>query len=172
MLVRYFVTLQGCPSTCMAPLPRYSSDIIKSRSSLLRSMPVYQAQLKRTAFRSFAPGAGVYRGAAARPPRPPPGAPPPGPPPSWAGAAAGACAMAKDGALIVRATAIATLVPKIFRRTVIHPPSCLKSFALPAGIWITRPSRSIPTVAEAWQQQPAILCYPLLRLAELDVDGL
>src|SRR5580692_2895940 len=77
MLVRYFVTLQGCPSTCMVPLPVYSSVIIRSCSALLRSMPIYQAQLKRTAFRSFAPAAGVY--CAPPPPRPPP--PPPRPPP-------------------------------------------------------------------------------------------
>src|SRR5580765_4711349 len=93
-----------------------------SYSSLLRSMPVYQAQLNRTDFRSFAPAAGVY-GGAPRPPRPPPCPPPPpapAPRPAWAGVAAGAapacCALAGDGALIVRATAIATLVPKIFRR--------------------------------------------------------
>src|SRR3989442_12524347 len=96
----------------------------RSRSSLLRSIPVYQAQLKRTAFRSFAPAEGVHCGPPPRPPRPPPCAPPPpapAPRPPWAGAAAAAappaCAMAEDGALIVRATAIATLVPKIFRRT-------------------------------------------------------
>src|SRR5437773_2804601 len=113
MLVRYFVTLQGCPSTCMVPLPVYSSDMSTSYSSLLRSMPVYQAQLNRTALRSFAPAAGVYSGA---PPRPPPCAPPPpapAPRPPWAGAAAGAappaCAKA-DGSLIVRATATATPV--------------------------------------------------------------
>src|SRR5580704_16790602 len=89
----------------------------RSRSSLLRSMPVYQAQLNRTAFRSFAPAAGVYSGAPPRPSRPPPCAPPPpapAPAPPWVGAAAGAapadCAKAEDGSLIVRATAIATLV--------------------------------------------------------------
>src|SRR5713101_9327322 len=87
-----------------------------SYSSLLRSMPMYQAQLNRTAFRSFAPAAGVYSGAP-RPPRPPPCAPPapaPAPRPPWVGGAAGAappaCAKAEDGSLIVRATAIATLV--------------------------------------------------------------
>src|SRR6185295_12492019 len=105
MLVRYFVTLQGCPSTCMVPLPVYSSDMSTSYSSLLRSMPVYQAQLNRTALRSFAPAAGVYSGAP-----PPPG---PAPRPPWAGAGAGAappaCAKA-DGSLIVRATATATPV--------------------------------------------------------------
>src|SRR5262245_37580907 len=87
-------------------------------------MPMYQAQLNRTDFRSFASFAGVYAGPPRpRPPRPPPCAPPPpatAPRPSWAGAAAGsaprACAMAEDGALIVRTTAIATLVAKIFRR--------------------------------------------------------
>src|SRR4029450_7154789 len=98
----------------MVPLPVYSSDMSTSYSSLLRSMPVYQAQLNSTAFRSFAPAAGVYNGAPR--PRPPPGAPPtpgPAPRPSWAGVAAGAppaCAKAEDGALIVRATAIATPV--------------------------------------------------------------
>jgi hypothetical protein len=97
-------------------------------------MPIYQAQLKRTAFRSFAPGAGVYRGAPPRPPRPPPCAPPP----PWAGAAAGACAKVEDGVLIVRATAIATLVPKIFRRAGISSPFLL----------------GIPTVAEGWQPRP------------------
>src|SRR5215471_14293878 len=93
-----------------------------SYSSLLRSMPVYQPQLNRTDFRSFAPAAGVY-GGAPRPPRPPPCAPPPpapAPRPAWAGVAAGAappaCALAEEGALIVRATAIATIVQKIFRR--------------------------------------------------------
>src|SRR5262245_61213987 len=98
--------------------------MIRSYSSLLRSMPVYQAQLNRTDLRSFAPAAGVYCGAPPpRPPRPPPCAPPPPAPapPPWAGAAAGAapraCALTEDGALIVRATAIATLVPKILRRT-------------------------------------------------------
>src|SRR5712671_6727311 len=122
MLVRYFDTLQGCPSTCMVPLPRYSSDIIRSYSSLLRSMPMYQAQLNITAFRSLAPAAGVYSAAPPRPPRPPPCAPPPAPAPrpSWAGAAGDAapraCALAEDGTVIVKATAIATLVPKIFRR--------------------------------------------------------
>src|SRR5262245_3503747 len=86
-------------------------------------MPMYQAQLNRTDFRSFAPGAGVYAGPPRpRPPRPPPCAPAPpapAPRPSWAGAAPGAapraCALAEDGTLIVRATAIARLVPKIFR---------------------------------------------------------
>src|SRR5215831_12102724 len=83
-------------------------------------MPMYQAQLNRTAFRSFASFAGVYDG----PPRPRP-RPAPCPPPAsgaaprppwapWAGAAAGAappaCARAEDGSLIVRATAIAALV--------------------------------------------------------------
>src|SRR5579863_418208 len=113
MLVRYFVTLQGCPSTWMVPLPVYSSVIIRSRSSLLRSMPIYQPQLKMTAFRSFAPAAGVYVGPP-RPPRPParppPPAPAPGPPPACAAALSPACAKAEDGALSVRATAIAILV--------------------------------------------------------------
>src|SRR5579863_10005282 len=96
MLVRYFVTLQGCPSTWMVPLPVYSSVIIRSRSSLLRSMPIYQPQLKRTDFRSFAPAAGVYVG----PPRPRP-PPPPG------GGPSGACALAKDRVPIARTDPIA-----------------------------------------------------------------
>src|SRR6516225_8904964 len=131
--------------------------MIRSRSSLLRSMPIYQAQLKRTAFRSFAPGVGVYCGAAPRPPRPPPCAPPPpalAPGPPWAGAAAGACAMVEDGALIVRATAIATLVPRIFRRTVISSPFLFKVVRVTAEIWITRPSGGLATVADGSQQQP------------------
>src|SRR5271155_720531 len=114
----------------MVPLPWYSRDIIRSRSSLLRSMPIYQAQLKRTDFRSFAPAAGVYSGPRGRPPRPPPCPPPP---PAWAGAAAGACAIAEGGALIVRATAIATLVPKIFRRTVISSPFLFKVVRVTGG---------------------------------------
>src|SRR5580658_3760219 len=121
MLIRYFVRLQGCPSTCIVPLPVYSSVIIRSCSELLRSMPVYQAQMKRTAFRSFAPAAGVYTGAS--PPRPPP----------WAGAAAGACAKAEDSVLIVSATAIATLIPKIFRRTVISSPFLLRVVRVTGG---------------------------------------
>src|SRR5262249_15698389 len=77
-----------------------------------------------------APAAGVY-GGAPRPPRPPCAPPPPAPaprPPPCAGAPAGAapvcCAKAEDGTLIVRATAIATLVPRIFGRTTMMPP-CL-----------------------------------------------
>src|SRR5580693_4143505 len=104
----------------MVPLPWYSSDIIRSRSSLLRSMPIYQAQLKRTAFRSFAPAAGVYSGPRRRPGRPPASPSPPGAPAPWAGVVGAeppACAKAENGALTVRATAIAILVPKIFRRT-------------------------------------------------------
>src|SRR5437867_10849065 len=110
----------------------------RSYSSLLRSIPVYQAQLKRTAFRSFAPAAGVYCGPPPRPPRPPPCAPPPAPaprpsaacpppppgaaapppvgacaPPPAAGAAPRACALAVDGILIVRTAAIATVVQMI-----------------------------------------------------------
>src|SRR2546426_231360 len=98
----------------------------RSYSSLLRSMPVYQAQLNKTAFRSLAPAAGVYSGAPPRPPRPPPCAPPPpgpAPRPPWAGAAAGAappaCAKAEDGSLNVRATAIATPVHIILFRDAI-----------------------------------------------------
>src|SRR5580704_7476704 len=104
----------------MVPLPWYSSDIIRSRSSLLRSMPIYQAQLKRTAFRSFAPAAGVYSGPRRRPGRPPASPSPPRAPAPWAGAVGAeppACANAEDGPLTVRATAIAILVPKILCRT-------------------------------------------------------
>src|SRR5262245_59369799 len=94
--------------------------MIRSCSRLLRSIPIYQPQLKRTAFRSFAPAAGVYSGAPPRPPRPPPCASPPPAPAPWAGDTVGAaprtCALAEDVALIVRTTAIATLVAKIFRR--------------------------------------------------------
>src|SRR3984885_1102665 len=121
----------------MVPLPWYSSDMSRSRSSLLRSMPIYQAQLKRTAFRSFAPAAGVYSGAPPRPPRPPARAPPPAPaPPPPSAAAAGAktpaCAKAEDGSLTARATAITMLVPKIFRKTAIMIPLlCLV-------VWVTR----------------------------------
>src|SRR5438094_5186671 len=90
-------------------------------------MPMYQAQLNRTDFRSFAPAAGVYGGAPRpRPARPPPCAPaPPGPAPRspWAGVAAGAapraCAKAEDGAPIVRAAAIATPVHIILFREAI-----------------------------------------------------
>src|SRR5215469_9812047 len=109
----------------MVPLPRYSSDMSRSRSSLLRSMPIYQAQLKRTAFRSFAPGAGVYSGAPPRPPRPPARPPPTAPaprPPGPSSAAPPACAKAEDGSLTVRATAIAILIPKIFRKTAMMIP--------------------------------------------------
>src|SRR6516164_1586362 len=121
MLVRYFVTLQGCPSTCIVPLPEYSSVIIRSCSWSLRSMPMYQAQLNRTDFRSFASFAGVYAGPPRpRPPRPPPCACAP------AGAAPVCCAKAVDGALLVRATVIATLVQKILRKTAMMiPPYCL-----------------------------------------------
>src|SRR5579863_487562 len=59
-------------------------------------MPIYQPQLKRTDFRSFAPGAGVYVG----PPRPRP-PPPPG------GGPSGACALAKDRVAIARTDPIA-----------------------------------------------------------------
>src|SRR5262249_5455053 len=89
-----------------------------SYSSLLRSMPVYQAQLNRTDFRSFASFAGVYGGAPRpRPPRPPPCACAP------AGAAPVCCEKDEDGALIVRAMAMATVVPTIFRKpTMMIPP--------------------------------------------------
>src|SRR5215469_4441167 len=95
----------------MAPFPWYSSDMIRSRSSLLRSIPVYQAQLKRTAFRSFAPAAGVYSGP---PPRPlPPPCPPPPPCSPPARPCAGACALAVGSAPIVRTVAIATCATTI-----------------------------------------------------------
>src|SRR6185369_9278555 len=116
MLVRYFVTLQGCPSTCMVPLPSYSSDMIRSYSSLLRSIPIYQPQLKRTAFRLLSPAAGVYGGAALPLPCPPLPCPP------FACAGAGACALAVDSMLMVKTTAIATCVYIIFRRKVIIVP--------------------------------------------------
>src|SRR5580698_3649647 len=110
MLIRYFVRLQGCPSTCIVPLPVYSSVIIRSCSELLRSMPIYQAQLKRTAFRSFAPAAGVY--SAAPPPRPPRPPPPPAPPPARPPppAPAGAWALAVDNPPMVRTIPIDTRV--------------------------------------------------------------
>src|SRR6185436_10945248 len=95
-----------------------------SYSSLLRSMPMYQPQLNRTDFRSFAPGAGVKYCTPPRP-RPPPGAPAPfGPAPRspWAGAAAGAapaCARTEDEALIVRPATIAAHVHIILFRDAI-----------------------------------------------------
>src|SRR5580698_8253250 len=125
MLVRYLVTLQGCPSTCIVPLPVYSSVIIRSCSALLRSMPIYQAQLKRTDFRSFAPAAGVYcappppRPAPARPPPPPPAPRPPPPPPARpppaAGALAGAWALAVDNPQTVRTIPIETRAHAMLR---------------------------------------------------------
>src|SRR6185369_1841916 len=115
MLVRYFVRLQGCPFTCIVPLPVYSSVMRTSYSSLLRSMPMYQPQLNRTDLRSFAPGAGVYGGAPRpRPPRPCAGA--------WApavGAASRACALDKDGRPIVRVATMATLVHIVLFREAI-----------------------------------------------------
>src|SRR5438105_9818204 len=74
-------------------------------------MPMYQAQLNRTAFRSFAPAAGVYDGPPQ--PRPPPCAPPPpapAPRPPWAGAAPGAWALDRDGTPIMR---VATIAPRV-----------------------------------------------------------
>jgi hypothetical protein len=62
--------------------------------------------------------------------------------------------LAENGALIVRAMAIATVVPKIFRKTVMMILLLVESFALPAEIWITRPSGGAPTVVEGCQQQP------------------
>src|SRR5262245_57139240 len=95
-----------------------------SYSSLLRRMPMYQPQLNLTDFRSFAPGAGLKYCTPPRP-RPPPPAPsaPFGPAPRapWAGAAgaAPACAKTQDGALIIRAAAIATHVHHILFREAI-----------------------------------------------------
>src|SRR5262249_26186485 len=87
----------------------------RSYSSLLRSIPVYQAQLKRTAFRSFAPAAGVYSGP---PPRPlPPPCPPPPPCSPPARPCAGACAQAVGSAPIVRTVAIATCATTILFMT-------------------------------------------------------
>src|SRR5690348_14664384 len=100
--------------------------MIRSRSSVLRSMPIYHAQLNRTAFRSFAPGAGVYTGARFRAPR---RAACSGP----AGAEPVACANAEDGSLTVSAIAIATLAPKIFRRTVMMAPSPLSVVRVTGG---------------------------------------
>src|SRR5580700_11255007 len=115
MLVRYFVALQGCPSTCTVPLPVYSSVIIRSRSWSLRSMPIYQPQLKRTDFRSFAPAAGVYVGPP-RPRPPPPRPPPPGPcAPAGACAPSGACAFAKDSVPTASTAPMAILVKLILR---------------------------------------------------------
>src|ERR1700691_1457395 len=86
----------------MVPLPWYSSDMIRSRSSLLRSMPIYQAQLKRTAFRSFSPAAGVKTGRAG--PRP--------------------CAPAAGSALIVRTAPIAIRAPIVLYREAMMFCSC------------------------------------------------
>src|SRR5215472_2874794 len=113
MLIRYLLRLQGCPSTCIVPLPVYSSVMRTSYSSLLRSWPMYQAQLKSVDFRSLAPGAGLKY--ATPRPRPPPCPPPPAgaaprPPPCAAAGAAAACANTEDGAPIVRVAAIATPV--------------------------------------------------------------
>src|SRR5688572_1564082 len=113
MLLRYFVTLQGCPFTCMVPLPWYSSELIRSISASPRSMPRCQPQLWSTARRSRAPGAGVYGGGPPRP-RPPPCAPAGGaPPPCGAGAAPAprpACAAAVSGAPSVSAIPSAIVV--------------------------------------------------------------
>src|SRR6476469_8488307 len=119
MLVRYFVRLQGCPVTCAVPLPVYSSVMRTSYSSLLRSMPMYQPQLNRTDFRSFAPAAGVKGGGAGPRPRPCAGASAPA-----AGAAPRACALDADGTLIMRVAAMATLVPIILFREAIVISRC------------------------------------------------
>src|SRR5262245_20345261 len=93
----------------------------RSYSSLLRSMPVYQPQLNMTAFRSFAPDAGVKGGAPRPRPRPwpwpsPAGALAPGPGP------APACAPAMDGTPMVSAAANATLVQmRVLRKVMIIP---------------------------------------------------
>src|SRR5271154_6384273 len=79
-------------------------------------MPIYQPQLKRTDFRSFAPAAGVYDGPPR--PRPPPPRPPPPPGPcAPAGACAppGACAIAKDITPIAATAPIAILLRTMFR---------------------------------------------------------
>src|SRR5688572_13486850 len=130
MLLRYSVTLQGCPPTCMLPLPLYSSDAIRSISASPRSMPICQPQLWSTERRSRAPGAGVY--CCAPPPRPPrpPARPPPcapagAPPPCGAGPApAGpgpwpACALAVSGTPSVSAIPSAIVVRIIPCRDVI-----------------------------------------------------
>src|SRR5215212_286448 len=73
-----------------------------------------------TAFRSFAPAAGVYGGA----PRPRPGPWPAGAWPPAAGAAPGGCAPAVDGTPIVSAVANATVVQMRFRRKVMSISLC------------------------------------------------
>src|SRR6185503_19497119 len=97
-----------------------------SYSSLLRSMPMYQAQLNRTAFRSFAPGAGV-KGGAPRPRPPPPCAgswapaagAAPWPPAAGPGPAPRAWALDRDGTPIMRVATIATVVHIILLREAI-----------------------------------------------------
>src|SRR5580658_2245032 len=78
-------------------------------------MPIYQPQLKRTDFRSFAPALGVYVGPPR--PRPPPPRPPPPGPCAFAGACApsGACAIANDSVVIVTTAPIAILFKMMLR---------------------------------------------------------
>src|SRR5262245_55234809 len=105
--------------------------MIRSYSSLLRSMPVYQAQLNRTDFRSFAPAAGVYAAPPPRPPLPPPcacppAAPAPLPPCPWPAAGAAplpfCCAFAVGSAINVRTTAMAILIHILCREAMMFPP--------------------------------------------------
>src|SRR4029453_4478119 len=89
--------------------------MIRSYSSVLRSIPVYQAQLNRTDFRSFAPAAGVYSGASPwRPPPPCAGV--------WAPAAGAAgrfCALDRNARLIIKGPKIATRYHIILSREAI-----------------------------------------------------
>src|SRR6185295_1195537 len=128
MSLRYIDTLQGCPPICIVPLPSYSSDMSRSYSSLLRSMPIYQPQLKRTAFRLLSPAAGVYGGAALPLPCPPLPCPP------FACAGAGACALAVDSTPMVKTMAIVTCVYIIFRRKVIIVPPGVLGCRLIVGV--------------------------------------
>src|SRR5262245_30265154 len=114
----------------------------RSYSSLLRSIPVYQAQLNKTDLRSCAPAAGVYGGAPApRPPRP-----------FWLSPAAGAapcpraCAKALvDAAQTVKATPIAILVQVMLLRKfmAISRFVFLESLGFPAEMFTTRPSGTV-----------------------------
>src|SRR5580658_9697221 len=151
--------------------------MIMFASPRLRSMPIYQAQLTRTAFRSFAPAAGVYDGAP-RPPRPPPCPPPPpapAPRPPWAGAVAGAappaCPKTEAGSLTVRPPPIAILVPKIFRRTVMMIPFLFSRSRYRRKFGSRVHPECVPTVVEGWQQQPVHSTAPSLAIAELEVTA-
>src|SRR6516162_7663202 len=92
--------------------------MIRSRSSVLRSMPVYQAQLNRTDFRSFAPAAGVYSGSP--PPRrrfcAPVGFAVLIRAPTAGAEACSSCALHSNGALMMRAATIAAGVDITFFR--------------------------------------------------------